>query len=114
MLYIIMAAACASNDQGNIRLIAECKAPNILDSDGQLNSYISATSAQGGFWTIGNKIDFYRKDFTSGVIISWIGLPKYEQAWDSVGKYRKSDLIVPVDLKLAFRRCHNAIYPYRY
>ena len=104
------AAACASNDQGNIRLIAECKAPNILDSDGQLNSYISATSAQGGFWTNGNKIDFYRKDFTSGVIISWIGLPKYEQAWDSVGKYRKSDLIVPVDLKLAFRRCHNAIY----
>ena len=26
------------------------------------------------------------------------------------GKYKKSDLIVPVDLKLAFRRCHNAIY----
>lgn len=104
------ATACASNDQGNIRLIAECKAPNILDSDGQLNSYISATSAQGGFWTNGNKIDFYRKDLASGAIISWIGLPKYEQAWDSIGKYRKSDLIVPVDLKLAFRRCHNAIY----
>lgn len=104
------ATTCASNDQGNIRLIAECKAPNILDSDGQLNSYISATSAQGGFWTNGNKIDFYRKDLASGAIISWIGLPKYEQAWDSIGKYRKSDLIVPVDLKLAFRRCHNAIY----
>ena len=104
------ATACASNDQGNIRLIAECKAPNVLDSDGQLNSYMSATSAQGGFWTNGNKIDFYRKDLVSGAIISWIGLPKYEQAWDSIGKYRKGDLIVPVDLKLAFRRCHNAIY----
>lgn len=84
------ATACASNDQGNIRLIAECKAPNILDSDGQLNSYISATSAQGGFWTNGNKIDFYRKDLASGAIISWIGLPKYEQAWDSIGKYKKA------------------------
>lgn len=104
------ATACASNDQGNIQLIAECKAPNVLDSDGQLNSYMSATSAQGGFWTNGNKIDFYRKDLVSGAIISWIGLPKYEQAWDSIGKYRKGDLIVPVDLKLAFRRCHNAIY----
>lgn len=104
------ATACSSNDQGNIRLIAECKAPNVLDSDGQLNSYMSATSAQGGFWTNGNKIDFYRKDLVSGAIISWIGLPKYEQAWDSIGKYRKGDLIVPVDLKLAFRRCHNAIY----
>lgn len=104
------ATACASNDQGNIRLIAECKAPNVLDSDGQLNSYMSATSAQGGFWTNGNKIVFYRKDLVSGAIISWIGLPKHEQAWDSIGKYRKGDLIVPVDLKLAFRRCHNAIY----
>ena len=102
--------ACANNDQGNIFLIAECKAPTVLDSDGQLNSYLSATSAQGGFWTNGNKIDFFRKDILNGAIISWIGLPKYGQAWDSVGKYKKSDLIIPVDLKLAFRRCHNAIY----
>lgn len=43
-------------------------------------------------------------------MINWLGIPKYEQAWDSIGKYKKSDLIVPVDLKLAFRRCHNAIY----
>lgn len=102
--------ACASNDQGNIFLIAEVKAPTILDSDGQLNSYLSATSAQGGFWTNGNKIDFYRKELSSGSIISWLGIPKYQQAWDSIGQYKKSDLIIPVDLKLAFRRCHNAIY----
>lgn len=70
---------------------------------------MSATSALGGFWTNGNKIEFYRKDIQKGVIISWLGLPKYEQAWDSIGKYKKSDLIIPVDLKLAFRRCHNAI-----
>ena len=103
-------AACASNDQGNINIIAEVKAPTILDSDGQLNSYMSATSAQGGFWTNGNKIDFYRKDLSTGTISSWLGIPKYQQAWDSIGKYKKSELIIPVDLKLAFRRCHNAIY----
>lgn len=104
------ADACANNEQRDIFIIAECKAPNITDSDGQLDSYISATSAQGGFWTNGNKIDFYRKDIDTGRIISWLGIPKFEQAWDSIGKYKKSDLIVPVDLKLAFRRCHNAIY----
>lgn len=104
------ASACADNDQGNIYLIAEIKAPTILDSDGQLGSYLSATSAQGGFWTNGNKIDFYRKNASTGALISWLGIPKFEQAWDSIGKYKKSDLIVPVDLKLAFRRCHNAIY----
>jgi len=102
--------ACAANDQGGIYFIAEVKAPSILDSDGQLASYISATSAQGGFWTNGNKIEFYRKNLTDGSLISWLGIPKYEQAWDSIGKYKKSDLIVPIDLKLAFRRCHNAIY----
>lgn len=104
------ATACASNDQGNIYIIAECKAPNVLESDAQLNSYMSATSAQGGFWTNGNKIDFYRKEADTGAIVSWLGAPKYQQAWDSIGKYKKSDLIIPVDLKLAFRRCHNAIY----
>lgn len=102
--------ACASGDQGNIFIIAEIKAPSIATSDGQLASYLSATSAQGGFWTNGNKIDFFRKDFQNGNLIPWLGIPKYKQAWDSIGKYKKSDLIVPVDLKLAFRRCHNAIY----
>lgn len=104
------ATACANNNQGEIYLIAEVKAPTVMESDGQLASYMSASSAQGGFWTNGNKIDFYRKEADTGKIISWLGIPKYEQAWDSIGKYKKSDLIVPVDLKLAFRRCHNAIY----
>ena len=71
---------------------------------------MSASSAQSDFWTNGNRIDFYRKEKGKGNIISWLGIPKYEQAWDSIGKYKKSDLIIPVDLKLAFRRCHNAIY----
>jgi type I restriction enzyme M protein len=104
------ATACANNNQGEIYIIAEIKSPIIPESDGQLVSYMSASSAQGGFWTNGNRIDFYRKEVSTGNIISWLGIPKYEQAWDSIGKYKKSDLIVPVDLKLAFRRCHNAIY----
>ncbi len=84
--------ACASGDQGNIFIIAEIKAPSIATSDGQLASYLSATSAQGGFWTNGNKIDFFRKDFQNGNLIPWLGIPKYKQAWDSIGKYKKSDL----------------------
>lgn len=103
-------AGCANNNQGDIYLIAEIKAPSVMDTDGQLASYMSTTSAQGGFWTNGKRIEFYRKESRTGNIVSWLGIPKYEQAWDRIGKYKKSDLIVPVDLKLAFRRCHNAIY----
>lgn len=104
------AEAQAMKDQGRILLICETKAPSEKVNDGQLASYISATSAQGGFWTNGDRIEFLRKDLESGLIDSWLGIPKCGQAWDSVGKYKKSDLIQPVDLKLAFRRCHNAMY----
>ncbi len=98
------------NDQGKILLISEVKTPSIKSQDGQLDSYISATSAQGGFWTNGSTIDFYRKDADNNTIVTWLGIPKYGHAWDSIGKYKKSDLIEPIDLKLAFQRCHNAIY----
>lgn len=104
------AEACSINDQGQICISGETKAPNIKAPDGQEKSYIASSSAQGGFWTNGSIIYFYRKHLPSGAIKNWIGLPKFGSSWDSVGKYSKSDLIVPVDLKLAFKRCHNAIY----
>ncbi|MDE7407624.1 MAG: type I restriction enzyme HsdR N-terminal domain-containing protein, partial [Muribaculaceae bacterium] len=97
------------NRQGEIYLIAEIKAPNVKMPDNQLISYMSATSAQGGFWTNGDKIYFYRKH-SDGKIKETIGIPRNGEPWDAVGKYKKSDLVTPVDLKLAFRRCHNAMY----
>ncbi len=104
------AEARASNDQGQIYIIGETKAPQVKEPDGQLTSYLSATSATGGFWTNGSSVTFYRKDKTSGFIHQWLGIPKYGLAWDSIGHYKKTDLVQPIDLKLAFRRCHNAIY----
>ena len=98
------------NDQGKIYLIGEAKGPSIKAPDGQEISYIAASSAQGGFWTNGNTIYFYRQNLKTGELIEWIGIPKYGQAWDAIGKFKKTDLIVPVDLKIAFKRCHNAMY----
>ncbi|MEZ8996416.1 N-6 DNA methylase [Vibrio sp. 10N.222.54.A1] len=101
--------ACIENDQGKIKLIIEVKAPNVREPDGQLTGYISATSAEGGFWTNGEKIIFLRKHKDRS-ISKWIGIPRFGKTWDSIGKFKKSELIAPVDLKLAFKRCHNAIY----
>ena len=98
-----------NNFQGGIFLIAEIKAPTIKEPDGQLISYICATSAQGGFWTNGDKIYYYRR-LPDNTIVEWIGIPKNGEPWDAIGKYKKSDLIVPIDLKLTFKRCHNAMY----
>lgn len=102
--------AKAINDQGRMYFIGETKSPLEESPDGQGKSYISATSAQGGFWTNGNSIIYYRKIASSGEIKDWPGLPRYGFAWDSIGRYRKEDLKIPHDLKLTFKRCHNAIY----
>jgi type I restriction enzyme M protein len=102
--------ACAQADQGQIKLIIEVKAPNVKEPDGQLLGYISATSADGGFWTNGEKIVYYKKDKASNNVLKWIGVPRYGRSWDSIGRFKKSELVPPVDLKLAFKRCHNAIY----
>ena len=103
--------ACMGNDQGQIDLIIEVKSPKEKEPNDQLKSYISASSANGGFWTNGGgRIDFLKKNMDDATVVPWTGVPKYRQSWDSIGKYKKSDLIPPVDLKLAFKRCHNAIY----
>lgn len=102
--------ACIENDQGQIRLIIEVKAPSEKEPDGQLIGYISSTSADGGFWTNGEKIFYFKKDSKKNNVLKWIGIPRYGRTWDSIGRFTKSELIPPVDLKLAFKRCHNAIY----
>jgi len=102
--------AKTKNDQGRMYLIGETKSPLVDSPDGQGKSYISATSSQGGFWANGNSIIFYRKLTSTGEIKEWPGLPRYGFAWDSIGRHKKADLKIPHDLKLTFKRCHNAIY----
>lgn len=97
------------NNQGGIFLIAEIKAPNIKEPDGQLIAYISASSAEGGLWTNGENIVYYKRN-SDNTIEEYISIPKYGEPWDAIGKHKKSDLIVPIDLKLTFRRCHNAMF----
>ncbi|MBQ0142158.1 MAG: N-6 DNA methylase [Prevotellaceae bacterium] len=98
-----------SNNQGCILLIAEIKAPNIKEPDGQLISYLSASSAEGGFWTNGDTIVYYKKN-EGNTIEEYISIPKYGEPWDAIGKHKKSDLVPPIDLKLTFKRCHNAMF----
>lgn len=103
-------SARAAGDQSQAVIIGEVKQATVKSPDSQLTSYICASAAQGGFWTNGDSVTYYRKMPDDGAIDTWIGLPKYGQPWDAVGRCKKSDLVCPVDLKIAFRRCHNAIY----
>lgn len=98
-----------ASNQGGIFLIAEIKSPSVKEPDGQLVSYMSATSAEGGLWTNGEVIIYYRRN-SDNSIEEYISIPKFGEPWDAIGKHKKKDLIVPIDLKPIFRRCHNTMF----
>ena len=104
-------AAATNRDQGNAFLIVETKAPNRSEGHNQLVSYIFPTSAEGGVWTNGDTVAYFRRqDQPAQGLVEWNSVPSYGETWDGIGQYRKSQLRPPYNLKSAFRKCHNAIY----
>ncbi|ASJ47659.1 N-6 DNA methylase [Bacillus cereus] len=101
--------ACKTRDLTNVRLIVEVKAANISDGERQLYSYLFATSAEGGVWFNG-QTKYYIKDTDILTLKEYPGIPKHRQSWETVGAYKKSDLIKPLNLKPVFKKCHNSIY----
>lgn len=102
------AAAAHSRDQGRVVLVVETKAPDLVEGRGQLTSYVLASAAQGGIWTNGTEVSYFRR--VSSELRVWTNVPRAGETWDTVGHYRKDDLRPPRELKRVFRRCHNAIY----
>ena len=102
--------AAQLQDQGRIKLIVETKAPDEKTGHGQLVSYISASSAEGGVWV--NQEDppkyYYRQP--SGKLEEWPGIPREDESWESIGSQTKADLRTPHNLVETFKRCHNALY----
>lgn len=108
------AEGCKSYEQSDIYAIFETKKPEEQGGLRQLASYLSQTLADGGGWTNGKQIRFYRrfiqKDGTTQSLKPWPGFPKNSQSWDAVGKYKKTQLVIPYNLKPVFVKCHNALY----
>lgn len=107
--------ACQQRDQGRIYLVIETKAPTKKTGRKQLTSYISASSAEGGIWTNGDDVAYFRRIHKADESIGqrlqeWTNIPRLGETWDAVGHYRKNQLRPPANLKQVFRRCHNAIY----
>jgi hypothetical protein len=101
------AKACSERDQGKFELIVECKAPSEKDGYNQLVSYVFNTSANGAVWFNG-RVKYYRRLSTpKNELIDWIGIPRKGEAWDSLGRRKKADLIRPKDIKGLLRLCHN-------
>ncbi len=104
------AKACSESDQGKIELIVECKSPTAVDGYNQLVSYIFNTSANGAVWCNGNAKYYRRLSTPKNELIDWIGIPRRGEAWDALGRRKKTDLIRPKDIKGLLRRCHNKLH----
>jgi type I restriction enzyme M protein len=104
------AKACSERDQGKIELIIECKAPTEKDGYNQLVSYVFNTSANGAVWFNGSAKYFRRLSTPANELIDWIGIPRKGEAWDALGRRKKSDLTRPRDIKGLLRLCHNKLH----
>lgn len=108
-------AAAARNDQGRMLLVVECKAPTETHGYNQLVSYIYNTSAEGGIWFNGSgdddEVQYYRRfNAPTNALRDWIGVPRYREGWDALGRRKKVDLKQPKDIKGLLRRCHNRLH----
>lgn len=105
-------AAARTRDQSRIRLVVETKAPNRRSGLGQLQSYIFASSAEGGVWINQTDAPVYwrRETEPRPELREWPNIPRDGESWDGVGLHRKQALRPPHNLVETFRRCHNALY----
>ncbi len=104
--------ACAQRDQAGIALVIETKAPDRKTGEKQLQSYVFASSADGGVWYNERDAPVYwrRVEVPARGLKEWPNIPRFGQEWDGVGMHTKASLRPPHDLVETFRGCHNALY----
>lgn len=97
--------------QDNIYLIVETKKKKETEGKEQLLSYVSATTANFGIWTNGERIKYiYKVEGTPNKVNEIPDVPKYRESLDSIGHYNKQDLVSATDLKSVFAKCNNYFY----
>lgn len=91
-------------------IIVECKKRNERDGRGQLEDYLRFSRAELGVWFNGSDSPvFLRKREQGGKVLfeDIPSLPRYGQRVDDVGRFKRSDLRVPTNLKSVFRSIRN-------
>jgi type I restriction enzyme M protein len=58
-----------------------------------------------------DEVQYFRRfSEPSSELKEWIGIPRYREAWDSLGRRKKADLLRPKDINGLLRRCHNKLH----
>ena len=101
-------AAAKKKDQGQIQIVCETKRPSQREGYSQLVSYVFNTSTDGAIWYNGDDFRVWRR--VENQLPEWPTLPRYSEAWDAVGRRKKSGLQDLKDARGTFRRCHDRIH----
>ena len=101
-------SAAKKKDQGQIEIVCETKRPNREEGYSQLVSYVFNTSAEGAVWFNGEDFRVWRR--IDNKLDEWPSLPRLREAWDAVGRRKKSDLLELKDPRGTLRRCHDRIH----
>jgi type I restriction enzyme M protein len=92
--------------------IVETKKPTRKEGVKQLESYMSATSAQWGVWTNGDEIEYlYRNPISGEIKRNFVyQIPKNGEKFEDIGKIKKENLKPASNLKAIFRRLLKNLY----
>ena len=108
------ALAARQNDQGKYLFVVECKSPTETGGYNQLVSYIYNTRAAGGVWfndSGDDEVNYYRRLYQpNNDLITWVGVPRFGETWEALGRRPKSLLSRPRDIKGLIRRCHSKLH----
>ena len=92
-----------------LRIIVECKKKTRSDGLEQLKTYLRLSAANLGVWFNGEQRVFIQKRQKDGrtEFDEIPNIPRNGERVEDIGKYRKKDLAVPVNLKVTFRSIRN-------
>ncbi len=93
----------------NVTIIVECKKKDRRDGRSQLEDYLRFSKARLGVWFNGRERLYLLKHEKGGQVqFSEIpNIPRYGQRIEDIGKFKRSDLDTPSNLKSVFRTIRN-------
>ena len=98
-----------NKNEDSISIIVECKNSTRKDGITQLQDYLRFSSATLGVWFNGDERAFIKKTEKSGKVQFEVipNIPRYGQRLEDVGKFKRSELTIPHNLKIVFKAIRN-------
>lgn len=99
----------ADHKDENILIVVECKKKSRKDGKTQLKDYLRFSTAQMGVWFNGKERHYLRKIEKDGKVLfdDIPNIPKYGERLEDVGKFKRKDLIIPINLKTVLKAIRN-------